>query len=65
MISLLDPNNKLNEHKNSLTITYPKTVDIILIAGKGHENYQENNGVRTHFNDLEEVSYYFNQLKKK
>ena len=42
-----------------------KTGDIILIAGKGHENYQEINGVRTHFNDLEEVSYYFNQLKKK
>jgi len=42
-----------------------KTGDIILIAGKGHENYQEINGVRTHFNDLEEVSYCFNQLKKK
>ncbi len=42
-----------------------KTGDIILIAGKGHENYQEIKGVRTHFNDLEEVSYCFNQLKKK
>ena len=29
MISLLDPNNKLNEHKNSLTISYPRTVNII------------------------------------
>lgn len=29
--------------------------DIILIAGKGHENYQEVNGVRHHFSDLEEV----------
>ncbi|MHB0755130.1 UDP-N-acetylmuramoyl-L-alanyl-D-glutamate--2,6-diaminopimelate ligase [Polaribacter sp. M15] len=40
-----------------------KTGDIILIAGKGHENYQEINGVRSHFDDLEEVMYCFNQLK--
>ncbi|WGH75160.1 UDP-N-acetylmuramoyl-L-alanyl-D-glutamate--2,6-diaminopimelate ligase [Tenacibaculum tangerinum] len=38
--------------------------DIILIAGKGHETYQEINGVRHHFDDLEEVTNYFNQLKK-
>ena len=37
--------------------------DIILIAGKGHENYQETNGVRTHFDDLEEIKNCFNQLK--
>ena len=37
--------------------------DIILIAGKGHENYQEINGVRAHFDDLEEVKKCFNQLK--
>ena len=42
-----------------------ETGDIILIAGKGHENYQEINGVRTHFNDLEEVTHCFSQLKKK
>lgn len=30
--------------------------DIILIAGKGHETYQEINGVRNHFNDFEKVS---------
>jgi len=41
-----------------------KTGDIILIAGKGHENYQEINGVRAHFDDLEEVKNCFNQLKK-
>ena len=29
--------------------------DIILIAGKGHENYQEINGVRHHFDDMETV----------
>lgn len=41
-----------------------ETGDIILIAGKGHENYQEINGVRTHFDDMEEVKNCFNQLKK-
>lgn len=29
--------------------------DIILIAGKGHEKYQEINGVRSHFDDVEIV----------
>ena len=29
--------------------------DIILIAGKGHEKYQEVNGVRSHFDDVEEA----------
>ena len=42
---------------------FSKRGDIILIAGKGHENYQEINGVRSHFNDLEEVKNCFNQLK--
>ncbi|TYQ00410.1 UDP-N-acetylmuramoylalanyl-D-glutamate--2,6-diaminopimelate ligase [Tenacibaculum adriaticum] len=37
--------------------------DIILIAGKGHENYQEINGERHHFDDLEEITHCFNQLK--
>ena len=41
-----------------------KAGDIILIAGKGHETYQEINGVRHHFDDLEEVTNCFNQLKK-
>ena len=30
-----------------------KNHDIILVAGKGHENYQEINGERTHFDDRE------------
>ena len=37
--------------------------DIILIAGKGHENYQEINGERFHFDDFEEITECFNQLK--
>ncbi|MCL1822325.1 MAG: UDP-N-acetylmuramoyl-L-alanyl-D-glutamate--2,6-diaminopimelate ligase [Prolixibacteraceae bacterium] len=33
--------------------------DIILIAGKGHENYQEVNGVKHHFDDKEVVKEFF------
>ena len=29
--------------------------DIVLVAGKGHEKYQETNGVRSHFDDVEEI----------
>lgn len=38
--------------------------DIILIAGKGHETYQEINGVRTDFNDLEIVTELLKELNK-
>jgi UDP-N-acetylmuramoyl-L-alanyl-D-glutamate--2,6-diaminopimelate ligase len=34
--------------------------DIVLIAGKGHENYQDVNGVKHHFDDKEEVKNIFN-----
>lgn len=34
--------------------------DIILIAGKGHETYQEVHGVRTHFDDKEIVAEFLN-----
>jgi UDP-N-acetylmuramoyl-L-alanyl-D-glutamate--2,6-diaminopimelate ligase len=36
-----------------------KPGDIILIAGKGHENYQEINGVKHHFDDKEEIENCF------
>lgn len=32
-----------------------KPGDILLVAGKGHETYQEINGVRHHFDDMEEL----------
>lgn len=41
-----------------------QTGDIILIAGKGHETYQEIQGVRTDFNDLMVVKEYLEQLSK-
>ncbi len=36
-------------------IAHAQPGDIILIAGKGHEDYQEINGVKHHFNDCEEA----------
>ena len=35
--------------------------DVILIAGKGHEDYQEIKGVKHHFDDREEVRKVFAQ----
>jgi len=62
-------------YKKSLSITDRKQAiktacqlaqpnDIILIAGKGHETYQEANGVRHHFDDMETVTELLNQLNK-
>jgi UDP-N-acetylmuramoyl-L-alanyl-D-glutamate--2,6-diaminopimelate ligase len=38
--------------------------DIILIAGKGHETYQEINGVRHDFDDMKIVKELLEQLHK-
>jgi len=38
--------------------------DIILIAGKGHETYQEINGVRHEFDDLKIITQLLQQLNK-
>lgn len=37
--------------------------DIVLVAGKGHETYQEVKGVKHHFDDKEEVAEIFKTLK--
>jgi UDP-N-acetylmuramoyl-L-alanyl-D-glutamate--2,6-diaminopimelate ligase len=39
--------------------------DIILVAGKGHENYQDVKGVKHHFDDKEEIANIFNILSNK
>lgn len=41
-----------------------KEGDIILVAGKGHETYQEIQGVRHHFDDREEVAYWLQNKTK-
>lgn len=48
--------NRKQAIKTAVSMAMPK--DILLIAGKGHENYQEINGVKTPFNDLEIVQQY-------
>lgn len=39
-----------------------KSGDVILIAGKGHETYQEIMGVKHHFDDREIINQLFNEL---
>lgn len=48
--------------KTAVTMAGPK--DILLIAGKGHEKYQEINGVKTHFDDKEVLWELFKELEK-
>ena len=36
--------------------------DVVLIAGKGHENYQEIHGVKHHFDDCEVVAEVFKSI---
>jgi len=45
-------------------ISLAKPEDIVLIAGKGHEKYQEIKGVKHHFDDKEIVQQVFEQLGK-
>lgn len=44
--------------------TLAQAEDIVLVAGKGHETYQEINGVRHHFDDREELKAAFELLNK-
>lgn len=41
--------------------TLAKQNDIILVAGKGHEKYQDINGVKHHFDDKEELKTFLNK----
>ena len=48
--------------KTALVLSQPQ--DIILVAGKGHETYQEVKGVREYFDDRETVRNWINKLSK-
>jgi UDP-N-acetylmuramoyl-L-alanyl-D-glutamate--2,6-diaminopimelate ligase len=37
------------------TIQKAHPADVILIAGKGHENYQDESGIKTYFSDKEQA----------
>jgi UDP-N-acetylmuramoyl-L-alanyl-D-glutamate--2,6-diaminopimelate ligase len=43
-------------------IMLSKRGDIILVAGKGHEDYQEINGVKNHFDDREVIKEIFDMM---
>ncbi len=47
--------------RTALMLSQPK--DIVLIAGKGHETYQEINGVKHPFDDRVVLTEIFNQMK--
>ncbi len=44
-------------------LTTAKPGSIILVAGKGHETYQDVKGVKHHFDDKEEIATIFNLMK--
>jgi len=58
-ISIVDRKEAI---KTAISLAKPE--DIILIAGKGHEKYQEIKGVKNHFDDKEVVREVFEMLDK-
>ena len=58
-ISIVDRKEAI---KTAISLAKPE--DIILIAGKGHEKYQEIKGVKNHFDDKEIVKEIFEMLNK-
>ena len=58
-ISIVDRREAI---KTAVSLAKPE--DIILIAGKGHEKYQEIKGVKNHFDDKEVVKEFFELLDK-
>ena len=59
MLAILDRKQAI---KTACQLAQPN--DIILIAGKGHETYQEINGVRHDFDDMKIVKELLEQLNK-
>lgn len=45
-----------------LAIRLAKPGDVVLVAGKGHEDYQEIKGIKHHFDDREEIEKAFNEI---
>ena len=77
LLIISDMESGLNKEAKSKTISVPdrqdaiktaillaKPNDIILIAGKGHETYQEIHGKRTTFDDVLITQSLFNQLNR-
>lgn len=68
---IIEPLNKDNyvvipkrEEAILYALNRAKEQDIVLIAGKGHEEYQISNGITTVFSDRKTVKEYFNEKNK-
>jgi UDP-N-acetylmuramyl-tripeptide synthetase len=48
----------------SVAIFSAKKGDIVLIAGKGHEDYQEINGIKQYFSDVDQAKLVLNQYQE-
>ena len=51
----------ITERREAIKTAYALAMpgDVILVAGKGHEDYQEIQGVKYHFDDKEELEKIF------
>ena len=47
-----------------MAIKFAEPKDIILVAGKGHETYQEVNGIKHHFDDKEVIHELWRLMSK-
>ncbi len=47
-----------------MAIKFAEPKDIVLVAGKGHETYQEINGVKHHFDDKEVINELWKLMSK-
>jgi UDP-N-acetylmuramoyl-L-alanyl-D-glutamate--2,6-diaminopimelate ligase len=57
-VSILDRSQAIK-----MAIKMANKGDVILIAGKGHETYQEINGIRNHFDDYEQITNYLKEIE--
>ncbi len=57
---------RISDRKEAIktAVSIAQKGDIILVAGKGHENYQEIKGVKHHFDDKETLQELFNLFEK-
>lgn len=74
-----NPNTIIDDIVNGVTISFARVEDrfeaiksslinlkkksVVLIAGKGHEDYQEINGVKHHFSDSENIKKIISEIK--
>lgn len=70
IVSEIDPVNMrkvicITDRKEAIRVSVNmlQDNDVLVVAGKGHENYQEINGVKTHFDDREVLRSLFGEIR--